>query len=421
MAELAKPRRWLWSRWTSPSTRRRPQLVMASLGDSFQSGEGAGFSYDDEGDYGLFAYLEGTYITLFQPGGNGCHRSPVNYPHQVADRLRRDYDLTLVDVTCSGSQIISADTPIVGTAVGAPPADDSQIAQVINELDGLDPGPLHPGEVDLLTVGMGGNDAKFSSLVYSCLIPTLMKKLVAAYEGEPFSVWLAGQAPFACQFVDSIHFHTGSAIDQLAAKEDYARDQIREAFPHAAVYQLTYPNLLPEDPPPWCGGISPGDVGYARDKTVQINDIIRADASGITIVDVQDAFGANPLCPTDPGDALANGISEANLDAELARLLADPEVAPALTDVVDDIDALLPACANPIQPWCPALWENLKQSGAVLAEVLHNELQITIPNLIAPSWTEYGAKDRMRGLFHPNAAGASVLACRVSVALRVPC
>lgn len=31
------------------------------------------------------------------------------------------------------------------------------------------------------------------------------------------------------------------------------------------------------------------------------------------------------------------------------------------------------------------------------------------------------AQDRMRGLFHPNAAGARVLACRVSAAMGVPC
>jgi len=59
---------------------------------------------------------------------------------------------------------------------------NSQIAQALADLTAQG---LSPADVDLVTVGMGGNDARFSDIVQSCLAPSLIKEALNRYPGAP--------------------------------------------------------------------------------------------------------------------------------------------------------------------------------------------------------------------------------------------
>ena len=201
---------------------------------------------------------------------------------------------------------------------------------------------LTAADVNLVTVGMGGNDAKFGQLVAACLIPNLAKELAAAYPDMPASLGFIANHLLTCERLDKIAFKVGDAIEQLAAKQRFAQQQLRIAFPNADIFQVNYPGVLPnpDDAPAWCGDIGASDIEYADTQARRINDVIGDTVSQAAEddaaldryyapVDVQGAFGANALCPADVADIRANGISQDTFRAELDRLLSDPVVRPS--------------------------------------------------------------------------------------------
>ena len=55
------------------------KFVYVALGDSYQSGEGAGNSISNSADYLSQAYEVGTYTDILVAGDNSCHRALKNY------------------------------------------------------------------------------------------------------------------------------------------------------------------------------------------------------------------------------------------------------------------------------------------------------------------------------------------------------
>ncbi|MGH7419615.1 MAG: hypothetical protein ACREKB_17725, partial [Candidatus Rokuibacteriota bacterium] len=221
-------------------------------------------------------------------------------------------------------------------------------------------------------------------------------------------------------------------IFALSLKEAWAQDKIRGAFPQARVLQLNYPNVLPAKrrAPAWCGGFRKDDLDFARRKVAKINRAIRNARNpddAIELVDVERAFGDNPLCPARSG-ALSNGIRKTYFRAELRRLLnigpgGDREARCRLDTLVNlyntwkrcvFIDALPVLQCNVPQ----ALRNVVTAAGAVRDYLNDPEISAGISaNLIAPpgptSEPEDVRFDRSRGFFHPNGPGFSVLACNV--------
>ena len=423
-------------------------FVYVALGDSYSSGEGAGNSIPDAQRYQTAAYeigpqQDGTASTYTREldHGDGCHRALQNYAKLNRDRLQPTAQtIVLIDVTCSGA-VIAPDggikLPVVGNYLKGTyePDPASQVTEAIRQLSLKG---LSPADVDLVTVGMGGNDASFGEFVAACMVPNMLRSAVATYPNPPLEVKALVERFATCGRVDGYLFHTERTLATLYQKEIWAQATILNAFQSAHVLQLDYPDILPsrnDSPVSNCQGINKVDLNYAKGRIAKIDQII-ANAATFTaqsnhrlqLVEMKDTFGRNALCGIDPASHLANGISRASWDAEVRRLLnldgnGDPESRRLLDLLVDDYGQLkvclilnenLPPFAKPCDA-AAALDKVKADLDAILAYLLGQQTVI-LANAIAPPTSVEPEKlrfDRSRGLFHPNANGYAVQACNV--------
>ena len=185
-----------------PTADPTPVTSVASMGDSYSSGQGLlpgmGTNYDCGTDMGGGLYYENTnlpYNVLAVPppwGGldcdtttltnpepnlsprpptfyeNTCHRDNLAYPVQVASMLNATQSIF---VACSGATTANIGA-IPETAKAQQPdsplnvaGGNTQLTDVLNfrheRLGGNDP--------SLITIGIGGNDAGFSSIAERCV------------------------------------------------------------------------------------------------------------------------------------------------------------------------------------------------------------------------------------------------------------
>ena len=416
------------------------KFVYVALGDSYQSGEGAGNSLAADSTYLSSAYENGsnfpsrvgpqedTYTRKpsgVSDNGNSCHRAMANYAKLNRDRLKPGAEVVLIDVTCSGAQIEPAGKPpVVGTSGEATYAPGSQVDQAVKDLALAG---LTPGDVDLVTVGMGGNDAKFGDLVAACLLPNVARELIKAYPNSPGEIDFVVNSFATCANVDQYFFKTGDAIKALPGKERWAQQQLLGAFDRARIMQLNYPDILPDpsSAPEVCGGIRRDDLKFARSKVDAIDGAVATTASSAgsryESVDVQDLFGPNPLCPGTADQTLANGVLQSNLQGEIAVLLNTVPSGDAQSRAL--VDALVSryneykfCLAKSIIGLCDvtAALDRLKAAGNdVMTYLKNNQNQIISALMDAGTGsTSQVLVDRSRGLFHPNANGVAVLACR---------
>lgn len=425
------------------------KFVYVALGDSYQSGEGAGNSILNTQDYLSKAYEnlptnpENTYTDqVLTHDGDSCHRSLVNYAKLIRDRLKPGAQVNLIDVTCSGATIepgANSEHTVVGTA-GSPTVNPaSQIAIATEKLKSLG---LTTNDVDLVTVGMGGNDAKFGDLIKACLLPNVTRRMIQMYPGSPLLAQLVANTDFLsntllnCQNADNWIFHIGGAISQLTDKELWAQQKALETFPKARVLQVNYPDILPQKKgaPSWCGGIRKEDLDYARSKAAQIDkivsDTVHTTAQNdplLELVNLENALGGNALCPSTADLALANGINETNFNTELSRLLnldghGDAVARSKLDTLGLDwnkyLDCLHTHYTHYINPFgndcnTKAAWNQVEADGRDLLSYLNTQQDTILTNLVAPADNTGVGFDRSRGLFHPNAHGYSVIGCNV--------
>ena len=188
---------------TAGDTPERPAFVYAALGDSYAAGE-SGDPYDP-----------GTDI----PGVNECHRSSQAYPHVLAKKL----GATLVHVACSRATIDAAYAP----------AWNEPAAQVDYLND----------ETDLVTIGIGGNEADLATTLKSCLFNSKCGPDTEVYQR-------------VMQTFDS---------DEFRAKLDALYTLLLERAPNARIVVVPYPLILQERSP-----MSPCTVmGREDDKAVE--------------------------------------------------------------------------------------------------------------------------------------------------------
>jgi hypothetical protein len=443
------------------------KFVYVALGDSYQSGEGAGNSVVNTDDY-LNAYENGknypwlvngqpvgtqtnTYVKEIDDErivgrGNSCHRALLNYAKINKNKLEPgipDENIVLIDLTCSGAKIENGDQPpVVGDMASNQIASNSQVRQALDQLNQIG---LTAADVNLVTIGMGGNDAKFADLVYACVLPGILRRALQEYPNPPAEINFLADQFATCENFDRFNVKSGDAISQLYSKEVWAQNKLLETFGNARVLQLNYPNILPEKEksPVWCSGIRKEDINYARKKIKEINkkiaDAFNANAANnprLEFVNVENSLGDNALCPGDESNALANSINQNNFNAEIRRLLnldgnGDSQsraLIDGLVSAYDDwkkcsvihlIYINTPVPGRLLLHDCDvdAKW------GAVIGKF--NELagyfkkatnREIFPNLIAPEGSGENAEirfDRSKGLFHPNAKGHDIAACNV--------
>jgi lysophospholipase L1-like esterase len=209
------------------------------------------------------SYTSGPLIPV-QSGGL-CLRSSENYASLTA----ADLGYSLVDASCSGSTTVNMtqDQTDLGIEINPP------------EFDSLS------GGTSLVTLGIGGNDIGFLNIIETCAEESLTDPF-----GDPCTE----------------HYTTGGTDQLLAAiqatgpKIAAVLQQIHQRSPHAAVYVVGYPDILPEDSD-GCWPIVPiayGDVAYLRQTETELNAMLagEADANGATYVDTYTPTIGHDVC-----------------------------------------------------------------------------------------------------------------------------
>jgi hypothetical protein len=203
-------------------------------------------SYVSLGD----SYTAGPFIPLPLPP-YGCLKSDHNYSHLAAPTL----GLPLRDPSCSG-----ADTGDMTQPQGVTPGPNPP------QFDSLDAG------TGLVTLGIGGNDIGFSSIVRDC-----------------FNAQSAQGSPCKDKYVVDGNDELSNRIAATAPKVAAVLQGIHERSPGAQVLVVNYPAILP-DSGPGCWPLVPvadGDVAYLREKHKELNRMLadQAAANGAGVVD----------------------------------------------------------------------------------------------------------------------------------------
>jgi lysophospholipase L1-like esterase len=221
-----------------------------SLGDSYTSGEGAK------------RYFPGTN----QASSNECRRAPTAYPRVVAERKK----LGLTFVACSG-----ATTEDVLTRAQEPnsPADIFGSATQISALTGIK-------QSDIITIGIGGNDAGFGKVVQTCLSSDCSPNQ---------KIWM-----------DQMPTVQASLVKTFAKLREFG----------ATVFALTYPNPLAEKD--CIIGFNESEWRFLRDEYIPaLNKSVRVAAflAGVNVIDVETAFVGYRVCETSFASSALNVIS----------------------------------------------------------------------------------------------------------------
>ncbi|MBL8774367.1 MAG: S-layer homology domain-containing protein [Acidimicrobiales bacterium] len=198
------------------------------------------------------SYVAGPLIPDQSGQPTGCLRSDRNYPRLVAQAL----GLSLTDVSCSGAETTD-----------------------MANSQGVTPGPNPPqfnalsADTDIVTLGIGGNDIGFSSIVTDCIALLPISNAVC-------------QPDYVRNGVDEI----SNRITATAPKVAAVIQGVRSRAPHARIYVVGYPAILPES-----GGgcwpslpLSNADLPWLRAKNKELNSMLAAQAAanGARYVDV---------------------------------------------------------------------------------------------------------------------------------------
>lgn len=202
----------------------------------------------------------------------GCLRSTSNYPSELAPRL----DLELRDVSCSG-----AETDDMFAEQGVTPGPNPP------QLDALDE---HTG---LVTLGIGGNDIGFSSIVADCI------------ELNPWGPGCRGD--FVSGGTDEISDDIAATAPKVAA----VVAEVHDRAPEADVFVVGYPTILPHTGDGcWPAvPIVPSDVEYLRAKHQELNAMLAAvaAANGAVFVDTYTPSIGRDACQ-DAGTKWVEGL-----------------------------------------------------------------------------------------------------------------
>lgn len=195
---------------------------------------------------------------------NGCFRSSANYPALVARALGAELD----DRSCGG-----ADTSHFTR---------SQFPDVPAQLGAVKPG------VDLVTIGIGGNDEKvFQQLVVRC--PQLR---ATDPEGSPCRADMRSRGP---DVLLSALRHTRERVTRILRS-------VQRRAPEAKVLVVGYPQIVSADNACRRLPLATGDFAYAQEVNRALTESLRlaARATGATYVDVWTASRGHDICSEDP-------------------------------------------------------------------------------------------------------------------------
>ncbi len=195
---------------------------------------------------------------------DGCFRSSNNYPSLVAKKLGAELD----DRSCGGAKTTDFTR--------------SQFPDVPRQLSAIKPG------VDLVTIGVGGNDdTVFARLVGRC--PALRAK---DPQGDPCRVAMG--AGGSDELLTALK-RTGTRVTALVR-------QVRQKLPKAKVLVVGYPQIVSPDDACSELPLAKGDYAYAEKVNFALTEMLHraAKATGATYVDVWKASKGHDICSKDP-------------------------------------------------------------------------------------------------------------------------
>ncbi|MEU1514632.1 SGNH/GDSL hydrolase family protein [Streptomyces sp. NPDC005811] len=245
----------------------------------------------------------------------GCDRSDRNYPALVARRLGLPAG-DFRDMSCTGATLADLSAP-QSTDRGTNPA----------QLSALDT------RTGLVTLGMGGNDIGFASLVRTCV-----KAGVFTFALDGLRAGTGDAAPCRARYVSDGTDEIGQRIAAADERLAHALAEVRRRAPKARVYVVGYPAILPSRTTGCAAemGLTAGDITYLHDKEQQLNTMLRkrAGKAGAGYVDTytpsvgRDACAdrrvrwVEPLVPLAPAASVhPNARGEQGMaDAVLKRL-----------------------------------------------------------------------------------------------------
>jgi lysophospholipase L1-like esterase len=209
------------------------------------------------------SYVAGPVIPLQGTTTPGCLRSDHNYPALVRSKIKVT---KFKDVSCSGAK---TDDFFAPQDVQPGPANAPQ-------LDALD------RQTKVVTIGIGGNDIGFTSIVENCgtSLPT-----------DP-----------GCK-ADYVHDGRDELSERIAAtapKVDRVLAEAKRRAPRAKVFVVGYPTVLPATGTGCYPRVPvlPADVPYLRAKVQELNAMLktRAAKAGATYIDIATVSVGHDFC-----------------------------------------------------------------------------------------------------------------------------
>ena len=223
------------------------------------------------------SYTAGPGIPNHIPESGGCGRSDHNYPHLVAAALEIEQ---FTDVSCGSATTdhMAHAQPLAGggmlTGAQVKPASLTNGPQ----LDALS------DNVDLVTLGIGGNDIGFGEIIVACAIRSVVLPITAPCRDH----------------YNRNGDELGRRIDATAPKVAAILAAIRERAPDARMFVVGYPVILPAEGP-GCWPLMPiavGDVAWLGAVEARLNAMLADEAAraGATFVDTYSSSVGHDVC-----------------------------------------------------------------------------------------------------------------------------
>ena len=293
--------------WIDPSSLDH-NLTYVALGDSFSSGEGDWYyKYGTDG--------RGGRVSWEVLPSEKCHQSYNSYPESYVQAYGpRDNEHFFDEQT-----VIKDEDFINITCAGAEQNDISSINEkkkeeyeqnYIGQYDQLNPkDPLisiretaldqkTPGRAlqidfikkykpDIATIGIGGNDIDFGSVLNACITSVI-----------------------TCPQASTEKWTEGKKIHDEFNKLDTLFIDLQKASPSTKFYAVGYPKII-NDNDYYCGAnvlLDAWEREYVKQGTMYLNQVIKAAAykNGFGYIDFENTIGAEGLCGTGRG---VNGVS----------------------------------------------------------------------------------------------------------------
>lgn len=264
---------------------QKPTNMVVALGDSYSSGEGAG---------GNAAYYRETNVLGDTPAlRNACHRSPHTWSRQgrlaahggsTIGQVADDHNDTTTDyhlLACSGARTRNV-LPHQNVPPGqSPPVDawGDRGQRMYEELPQLDRGFVDE-DTTLVTISIGGNDARFTRIIRACL--TLLYDCPDEVLEEDGGVPLRDAQPALIR-------------DKVMPSVATTIRTIHRLAPNAKIVLMGYPKLMENGPA--CEAVF---SGRTIDWFAEIADFL-ADSYTITTVNLR--LEGIPIVFADPSAA----------------------------------------------------------------------------------------------------------------------